>query len=148
MPRTLVREERGWAVLYFTLYGYEDFETGAHGIVKILNEAQTRFPGLKRHLVLSIEGHREADGTFEMEAQELQISFVVRAIHWYFTRITCPMYDKLMKGPQNDDVPETLIFTDGEEAEEFPEDRVVNREVSFLDRLRAKMRSMYHLFAT
>ena len=55
---------------------HEDFDDTARILLKLLNDAQSKFPGAKRYLYLDIDGHRNSKGRFDQDMLELQTKFM------------------------------------------------------------------------
>ncbi len=102
--------------LYHVVYDYEDFETTATILVKLLQTAQTQYPNQKRHLFLDIEGHRNDSGGYDHDMFELQKGFVIGFLMQYFTEIHTPLMGIENNKFQRNDVPQEFeIYSDDKE---------------------------------
>ena len=87
---------------------HEDFDQTAHKLLKLLNNAQRKFPGAKRSLFLEIDGHRNSNGGFDDEMLELQSKFMQEFLLQFLTRAVTPLAEFGNPDPQNDRIPEEL----------------------------------------
>ncbi|KAF6578390.1 HNH endonuclease [Paenibacillus sp. EKM212P] len=102
--------------IYHVVYEHEDFKTSASILIKLLQNAQKRFPNYKRHLYLDIEGHRNKKGGFDHDMRELQKDFSLGFLMQYFTSIHMPLVSVENNKLQINDVPEEInIISDEKE---------------------------------
>ncbi|MEO2204741.1 HNH endonuclease signature motif containing protein [Paenibacillus pabuli] len=103
-------------VIYHVVYEHEDFETSASILIKLLQNAQKRFPNYKRHLYLDIEGHKVKSGGFDQDMFELQSDFSLGFLMHFFTSIHMPLVGVENNKVQLNNVPEEIsIISDEKE---------------------------------
>ena len=87
---------------------HEDFEHTAQILLKLLNDAQRKFPGANRSLFLEIDGHRNSKGGFDDDMLELQSKFMQEFLLQFVNRAVTPLAEFKNPKPQNDAIPEEL----------------------------------------
>ena len=87
---------------------HEDFDRTAQILLKLLNNAQRKFPGVKRSLFLEIDGHRNSNGGFDDDMFELQSKFIQEFLLQFLTRAVTPLAEYENPAPHNDVIPEEL----------------------------------------
>jgi hypothetical protein len=87
---------------------HEDFDRTAQILLKLLNNAQRKFPGAKRSLFLGIDGHRNSNGGFDDEMLELQSKFIEEFLLQFTTRVVTPLAEFENPKAQNNEIPEEL----------------------------------------
>jgi hypothetical protein len=90
------------------VFPHEDFDQTAHILLKLLRNAQSKFPGAKRSLFLDIDGHRNSNGQFDEDMLELQSKFMREFLIQFLSRTVTPLGDLENPAPQNDAIPEEL----------------------------------------
>lgn len=101
--------------IYHLVYEHEGFEESAQNLFKLVQDAQTKFPGKKRLLYLDIEEHRNNEGGFDAEMLELQKDFVLGFLNQFLSRIHMPLVEAENPNVQSNDIPERLIVQDEQE---------------------------------
>src|SRR5436309_1176620 len=87
---------------------HENFDRTAHILLKLLNNAQRKFPAAKRSLFLEIDGHRNSNGGFDEEILELQSKFMQEFLLQFLTRAVTPLAEFENPNPQIDVIPQEL----------------------------------------
>jgi hypothetical protein len=87
---------------------HEDFDHTAHILLKLLTNAQRKFPGVKRSLFLEIDGHRNSNGGFDDDMLELQSKFMQEFLLQFVTRVVTPLAEFENPEAQNNVIPEEL----------------------------------------
>ena len=105
-------DDRGVA-LYHVVLPHEGFEDAARALFRLVRRAQAVKPGARRMLFLDIEGHRQADGTFDADMRELQQEFLFDVLAPFLSEAPCPLLTLRNPRPQDDDLPEDLIIAPG-----------------------------------
>jgi hypothetical protein len=96
--------------LYHVVLPHEAFEDAARALVQLIRRAQEMNPGQRRMLFLDIEGHRQADGTFDADMRELLHHFVPDVFAPFLTEAHCPLMTLRNPHRQHDDLPEDVII--------------------------------------
>ena len=102
-------DDRGVA-LYHVVLPHEGFEDAARALFRLVHRAQAVKPGARRMLFLDIEGHRQADGTFDADMRELQQEFLFDVLAPFLSEAHGPLVTLRNPHPQDDDLPEDLII--------------------------------------
>lgn len=95
------------ALLIHDMAVYENFERCTRRLFERLKDAQRQFPGLPRHLLFTVQGHRGAAGEFDDDALEVMQEFIPTVLREYLTQVATPLYASLPQ-PQRDDIPDEL----------------------------------------
>ncbi len=90
------------------VHAHEDFDNTARMLLRLLQDAQRQFPGVKRNLILEIDGYRNANGTFDNDMFEPQSKFMAEFLIQFLTHAVTPLAGLENPGPQNNSIPETL----------------------------------------
>jgi hypothetical protein len=90
------------------VFPHEDFDHTAHILLKLLRNAQSKFPGAKRSLYLDIDGHRNSTGHFDHDMLDLQSKFMTEFLLQFLTRAVTPLAEFENPQPQNNAIPEEL----------------------------------------
>ena len=83
---------------------HEDFDETARILLKLLNDAQSKFPGANRYLYLEIDGHRNSKGGFDQDMLELQTKFMGE----FLIGADTPLAKLKNPKPQNNEIPKEL----------------------------------------
>jgi hypothetical protein len=86
-------------------------------LFKLVQDAQQRFPGMRRKLFLDIEGHRNSNGGFDADMVELQERFLLRFLQRFLSEIHCPLASAVNSTAQDDDIPPALLVRDEREGQ-------------------------------
>jgi len=101
--------------IYHLVYENEGFEESAQHLFKLVQDAQSKFPGKIRLLFLDIEGHRNSEGGFDSGMLELQKDFLLGFLNQFLSEIHTPLINAKNPNPQSDSIPERLIIQDEQE---------------------------------
>lgn len=77
--------------LYHCVYKNEDFDKAANDLFQLMEYAQETFPDKKRALYLDIEGHKNENGSFDLDMFELQTEFMMKEIMPYISELHQPL---------------------------------------------------------
>ncbi len=105
--RQLNHDRHGIAV-YHRVRANENFDGTVQMLLKLLREAQNRFPGKKRNLLLDIDGHLNDAGGYDNDMLELQTKFTVEVLLQFLSSISMPLGTIRNPRPQNDNIPDEL----------------------------------------
>jgi hypothetical protein len=98
--------------LYHVMRADEDFETTADMLFQVVKKAAREFPGKPRYLFLDVEGHRNAAGSYDADADELYSSFIPGYLGQFLTEI--PLINaRARRDSQREDMPEHLVISPG-----------------------------------
>lgn len=103
-----MKNPAGGIAIAHRVFAHEDFDHTAHILLRLLDNAQRKFPGAKRHLYLEIDGHRNSEGGFDDDMLELQSKFMAEFLIQFLTRVETPLGAFQNPNPQNDSIPEQL----------------------------------------
>ncbi|WP_331448029.1 HNH endonuclease signature motif containing protein [Streptomyces xanthochromogenes] len=95
-------------LIYHDMAVYENFERCARRIFEVVKNAQRRMPGKPRHLLLRVQGHRNAAGGFDHDALEIIQNFTLKYLLPYLTQVTTPFHTIENNRRQRDDLPDEL----------------------------------------
>jgi hypothetical protein len=87
---------------------HEDFDETARILLKLLNDAQSKFPGANRYLYLEIDGHRNASGGFDQDTLELQTKFMEDFLIQFLIGADTPLAKFKNPKLQNNEIPKEL----------------------------------------
>jgi hypothetical protein len=87
---------------------HEDFDETARILLKLLDDAQSKFPGAKRYLYLEIDGHRNSKGVFDQDMLELQTKFMADFLIQFLIGADTPLAKLKNPKPQNNEIPKEL----------------------------------------
>ncbi|MGW5108789.1 HNH endonuclease signature motif containing protein [Nocardia sp. NPDC004123] len=104
-------------MLYHDMAVYENFERCTRRIFEVLKRTQRQFPGQPRHLLLRVQGHRNAAGGFDRDAFELMRHFIPEDLMPYLTELTMPLIGIRNPEQQRNDIPDELriVYPQGRE---------------------------------
>ena len=94
--------------LVHRVLAHEDFDETARILLKLLNDAQSKFPGAKRYLYLDIDGHRNSKGGFDQDMLELQTKFMGEFLIQFLIGADTPLAKLKNPKPQNNEIPKEL----------------------------------------
>lgn len=100
-------------VIYHRIFAREDHDTSVRKLWNLLVKAQTQRPNAQRHLMLDIDGHRNAKGGFDTDMLDLQTQFVTVVMSRFLTEITMPLGGHMKRTkPQENDFPPSIDIRD------------------------------------
>lgn len=94
--------------IYHVVFENETFELAARTLVKLIYEAQKRWPNRRRFLYLDIDGHRNEKGGFDVDMFELQRHFLLGFLMPYLTKLYTPLFHVSNSTLQRNDVVDEL----------------------------------------
>jgi hypothetical protein len=103
-----MKEPAGPIAIAHRVLAHEEFDQTAYILLKLLNNAQRKFPGTNRSLFLEIDGHRKPNGDFDDDMLELQTKFMDEFLLQFLTRVVTPVAEFKNPNPQNDVIPTEL----------------------------------------
>ena len=112
--------------LYHIVDEDDDFETAAHDLFDLLDEAQEEFPDWPRVLYLDIENHTREDDRLEEDMIELQQEFLIAAMGKFFTALALPLVAVVNPDTQVNDLPDELVLQPPDE--ELPKENAWPKE--------------------
>ena len=78
---------------------------------KLVQRAQQTMPGKPRKLFLNIEGHRNSDGSFDVDMFELLTVFLPDFLAQFLSEIYCPLFKLTARTTQQEnELPLELII--------------------------------------
>lgn len=95
---------------------HEDFEMCAQRLFLMVKACQEKYPGKRRTLYLSIQGHRNSLGGFDADAHEILTEYMLGFLMHYLSEATTPTYKVTNPRGQKNDVPDELSIADPDEA--------------------------------
>ena len=91
----------------------DSFEDAAHAAVRLLREAEDRFPGWPRVYYLDVAGHEGDAAGFDPDFYEFQQDFLFSTVAPFVTGLVTPLTGPLLNpDPQRNDVPDRLRIGD------------------------------------
>jgi hypothetical protein len=103
-----MNQPAGHIAIAHRVFPHEDFDQTAHILLKLLRNAQSKFPGAKRSLFLDIDGHRNSNGQFDDDMLDLQTKFMREFLLQFLSRAVTPLAEFENPEPQNNSIPEEL----------------------------------------
>lgn len=98
--------------LYHRVYRREDFEKAAKDLFDLLKSAQVKYPNVDRILYVDIDGHKNADGSYDHDMVELQKDFGMSFMGKFFSEVHFPLLHFINQNPQCNEIPKMLeIFS-------------------------------------
>jgi hypothetical protein len=97
-------------VIYHVVLPEEDFQTAANHLFSLIKSAQVREPNRRRCLFLDIEGHRTANGGFDVDTFELQQHFLLGFMFRWISELRMPLIHVRNNKAQANDLPDSLEF--------------------------------------
>ena len=92
--------------LYYLVKEKVGFEEATQEMMELLAKSARQSPFQNRNLYIDIEGHKNSDGVYDHDMQELQIEFITNFLLEYFTEIYTPLKTYKNTKPQNNDIPD------------------------------------------
>jgi hypothetical protein len=100
-------------VIYHRVFAHEDHDTSVRKLWNLLVNTQTQRPDVPRHLMLDIDGHRNAEGCFDRDMFDLQTQFVIGEMSRFLTEIAMPLGGRIKRTkPQENDFPPSIDIRD------------------------------------
>lgn len=123
--RQEIKETGKTIAIYHAVFADEDFEKAASDIHGLVVACAKKYPGLKRHLFIDIDGHRNDTGGFDADMFEFQRHFVLGYLveNRFVSAVAQPLASVKIKGCQSDNMPDVLVVAkDAEHASALAED--------------------------
>ena len=99
----------GHAAILLCIGPDESFDDAATKLFQLLQQAQSQFAGVPRHLYIEIDGHRGERAGFDPDFFEFQQEFLLGSMGQFFTMIDMPLTGALGNPEaQNNDVADRL----------------------------------------
>ena len=102
--------------LYHAVFENEGFDESAKILVRLVSEAEKKWPGKRRLLYLDIDGHKNSAGGWDHDMLELQQEFVIGFLSPYLSEAHVPLISVSNPNPQRGDVPKSIEIIDKDEA--------------------------------
>ncbi len=110
---------KGAALILHTMRADEGFDETAEILMKLIHDTQHKSPDAPRHLVFTVEGHRNDEGGYDEDAWELINNFIPGFLSRYLTQYEHPYAAVRMPNPQRNDPPQTVSIVAKDQADKM-----------------------------